>query len=378
MGVEHLHALKCLPDTEIVAICDPHQPSLRAARTALREATNGSHDTHSSVHHEPLEFGSVHELVAYGAFDVAVVATPNHTHRRVLEPLLHHGGHVMIEKPLCITTKECREVIALEAATRHGAVDQRVVWVGLEYRYMPPTMRLLQLVRDDALGRLRMMAIREHRFPFLTKVDDWNRFNANTGGTLVEKCCHFFDLMRLVLASNPERIFASGAQDVNHLDELYDGRRPDIIDNAMVIVDFADGARASLDLCMFAEATKNEQEISVVGDLGKAEALVTQGLVRFGRRADGWFQTKEEQVVVDDVPAEAQRHGSHHGSSWREHVAMQRAIRNATTAEVDLHDGLWSVAMGEAAHRSINEGRAIWMDEVLGEATSGATNATDD
>ena len=100
-----------------------------------------------------------------------------------------------------------------------------------------------------------MVAIREHRFPFLTKVDDWNRFSANTGGTLVEKCCHFFDLMNLILRNAPWRVMASGAQDVNHLDERYDGRTPDILDNAFVIVDYPSGARALLDLCMFAEAT---------------------------------------------------------------------------------------------------------------------------
>ena len=45
---------------------------------------------------------------------------------------------------------------------------------------------------------------------------------------------------------------ASGAQDVNHLDERYDGAVGDILDNAFVVVDFADGVRAALDLCMFA------------------------------------------------------------------------------------------------------------------------------
>lgn len=53
---------------------------------------------------------------------------------------------------------------------------------------------------------------------------NWNRFNINTGGTLVEKCCHFFDLMRLFAGSVPVRVMASGAIDINHKDELYDGK----------------------------------------------------------------------------------------------------------------------------------------------------------
>ena len=87
-------------------------------------------------------------------------------------------------------------------------------------------------------GSIKMVAIREHRFPFLVKVDNWNRFSENTGGTLVEKCCHFFDLMMQATRSRPVRVMASAGQDVNHLDEVYDGRNSDIVDNAYVIIDF--------------------------------------------------------------------------------------------------------------------------------------------
>lgn len=55
-------------------------------------------------------------------------------------------------------------------------------------------------------------------------MNNWNRFNVNTGGTLVEKCCHFFDLMRLFASANPVSVMASGGMDVNHKDEVYDGK----------------------------------------------------------------------------------------------------------------------------------------------------------
>lgn len=99
-----------------------------------------------------------------------------------------------------------------------------LVQVGLEYRYMPPVAKLIDIVKEGALGQVKMVSIREHRFPFLVKVDNWNRFNCNTGGTLVEKCCHFFDLMRLFIGANPVRVMASGAMDLNHKEEVYDGR----------------------------------------------------------------------------------------------------------------------------------------------------------
>ena len=62
---------------------------------------------------------------------------------------------------------------------------------------MPAMQLFREQVQAGITGRMRMFAIREHRYPFLRKVGDWNRFARNTGGTLVEKCCHFFDLMRL-------------------------------------------------------------------------------------------------------------------------------------------------------------------------------------
>ena len=43
---------------------------------------------------------------------------------------------------------------------------------------------------------------------------------------LVEKCCHFFDLMNLMIHSVPVKIYASGGQSVNHLDECYSGKTP--------------------------------------------------------------------------------------------------------------------------------------------------------
>jgi len=97
-----------------------------------------------------------------------------------------------------------------------------LVWVGLEYRYMPPVARLIEEVTQrQSIGKLHMIKATEHRFPFLHKVDNWNRFTKNSGDTLVEKCCHFFDLFNVINSgAQPLRIIASGAQSVNHLDEV--------------------------------------------------------------------------------------------------------------------------------------------------------------
>jgi myo-inositol 2-dehydrogenase / D-chiro-inositol 1-dehydrogenase len=263
--------------------------------------------------------------------------------------------HVLVEKPLCTTVADCQRVV------NAGAASDNVVWMGLEYRYMPPITALIDEVRRGAAGDVKMVAIREHRFPFLVKVDNWNRFNRNTGGTLVEKCCHFFDLMNLIIGRRPVRVMSSGSQSVNHLDEVYDGEVPDILDNAYVIVDYDGGARAMLDLCMFAEASRNEQELAVTGNVGKVEALVPEGILRIGRRADGIGSYVERPVTNGEV----RYAGFHHGSSYLEHRDFVQAIRAGTRPLVTLEEGMWAVAVGAAAHRSIELGRPVELTEMF-------------
>ena len=347
MGREHIANIGHLEGAAVTAVSDPHPDSLERS-------------LHSPGVDQPLATFAAHrDLLESGLCDVVVIASPNHTHHDVLLDVLDAGVHVLIEKPLCTTIEDCRDVINRAEATD---IPGRVIWMGLEYRFMPPTQRILAEVRAGTVGEVQMVAIREHRFPFLMKVGDWNRFNRNTGGTLVEKCCHFFDLMNLLVDDRPVRVMASGAQDVNHLDERYNGETPDIIDNAFVIVEYQRGARAMLDLCMFAEASRNEQEISVVGHLGKVEALVSEGIIRIGRRSDGYGNVHTEPVADSDI-----RHvGMHHGASYLEHVAMRDAIISGSEPAVTLRDGLASVALGVAAHRSIDEGRFVELDEVLG------------
>ncbi|XP_010529968.1 PREDICTED: uncharacterized protein LOC104806666 [Tarenaya hassleriana] len=352
MGREHLINLHHLRDqgVSVVCIADPYPPSQQLTIELAR-----------SFGWEPKVFSGHMELLKSEMCNVIVVSSPNMAHYQILMDILNYPKphHVLVEKPLCTTVADCRQV--LDAAKKRTDI---LVQVGLEYRYMPPVAKLIEIVKGGGIGKVKMVAIREHRFPFLVKVGNWNRFNVNTGGTLVEKCCHFFDLMRLFAGANPVSIMASGGMDVNHKDEVYDGKVPDIIDNAYVIVEFNNGCRGMLDLCMFAEGSKNEQEISVVGDTGKGEAFVPESIVRFGTRTEGregvqTLEAKDERIKYD---------GLHHGSSFLEHLYMLSEIRKEgreRSAAVGLEDGLMSVAIGVAAQLSIEERRHVNIDEVL-------------
>ena len=344
MGIEHIENIAALDGATVTAISDPH-PESRARGTA---AAGG----------DVTPYADHRDLLASGRCDAVVVASPNHTHIDVVPDVLATDLHAMIEKPLCTTVPDCEHLLAL-ATERPSEV---LTWMAMEYRYMPAAADLLRLVRDGIVGDPKMVAIREHRFPFLSKVDDWNRFSANTGGTLVEKTCHFFDLMNLILGERPVRVMASGGQDVNHLDEVYDGRTPDLLDNAFVIVDYPSGARALLDLCMFADASAEQEELSVIGNLGKIEAKLPSNTVHVGLRDRHSLAAVETYVARDERIV---HEGLHHGSSYLEHVRFAEAIRTGETSDVTLLDGYWAVAAGVAAHRSIELGYPISLAEIV-------------
>lgn len=338
MGWEHIRNLALIPAAQVTAIADPDANSRDIGRAAAPDAA---------------VYDDYRALLRREAIDALVIATPNFTHAAVLDDALATGAHILVEKPLCTTLEDCHR---LRART---ADHPRLVWVGLEYRFVPTIARLIDAVRGGAVGRLRMVAIREHRFPFLVKVGNWNRFARHTGGTLVEKCCHFFDLMHLLVGARPVRVYASGAQDVNHLDERYDGATPDILDNAYAVVDFADGTRALLDLCMFAEHSPHEMELAATGDAGKAEAFVPAHRLVFSRRDR--LTPVEEQITIEPAIRDA---GFHHGATYYQHLAFLDAIRHGRPPQVSVEDGALAVAVGLAAEQSAREHRVVEMREL--------------
>ena len=173
-------------------------------------------------------------------------------------------------------------------------------------------------------------------------------------GTLVEKCCHFFDLMNLAAGATPITAYASGAQNVNHLDEVYEGQAADIMDNAFVIIDYDNGIRACLDLCMFAEGSNNEQELVATGHKGKLEVHIPENTLRLSTR-DNLAVSSE---VVDTDPRVAFM-GFHHGASYLEQLEFVQAIKDGQPSKVTVKDGFKSVAIGIAAQESIEKGQPV-------------------
>ncbi len=340
MGREHMRNIALVDGAELVAIADPHAPSQDSALELAGE-----------LNQSIICYADTEEMMVAQKPDAVIIAAPNHTHFDIAQQVMAHDVAILLEKPMCTSVSDAQNLHALQGDYAP------LFWVGLEYRYMPPVTRFVERVHGGETGPVKMLSIREHRFPFLTKVGDWNRFSINTGGTLVEKCCHFFDLMCHILQDDPVQIYASGGQDVNHLDEVYDGEKSDILDNAYVIVDFAGGARATLDLCMFAEGAEQQEEIYALGGIGKLEVKIPAAEITWSPRSKTGTLTE-----FIDTPKAAMEAGDHHGASFYQINHFHRALVEGGAPAVTSFDGLRSVQMGAAAHQSIETGQPVSLD----------------
>ena len=347
MGREHIQNINLLPKGRVSVVYDPIA-ELAESAAALAQ---GAHVA------ETLE-----ALLAFTKLDAVVIVSPNYLHVQQLKQIVAtRPVPILCEKPLYTAPEDAGVIDGIFEDFAHP------VWVAMEYRYMPPIAAFIEKA-TEVTGDVKMLSIREHRFPFLPKIGDWNRFNAKTGGTLVEKCCHFFDLMRVILDDDPVRVMASAGQTLNHIDERYDGKAPDIWDNGYVILDFAKGRRAMLELCMFAEGSRYQEEISAVGPNGKIEAFVpgpgrfwpgTLGdapmpqLVVSPRAPKGPFVS---EIPVDPALLAA---GDHNGSTFFQHQRFNAAVRGEGAVEVTLTDGAKAVEIGLAAQKSAKTGQAV-------------------
>jgi predicted dehydrogenase len=137
MGTGHLHALRALPDVQIVAIADVDEEHRSAAVNLIGKDCTGYRD--------------YRELLARKDIDAVVIATPDHWHALTAIHACQAGKDVYCEKPLSLTVREARQMV--EAARRHGTVFQ----VGSQQRSSPEFRKACEYVLSGRIGKLQWM-----------------------------------------------------------------------------------------------------------------------------------------------------------------------------------------------------------------------------
>lgn len=187
---------------ELVGLCD-----LSAARLAHYNALLGGRLGAQPVPAFPA--GRFDAMLAELRPDTVIVTSQDSTHHDYIIRALQAGCDVITEKPMTIDAEKCRAILAAAAATG------RAVRVAFNYRWQAFRSRVKELLLAGTIGRVHAVNL-EYVLDMRHGVDYYRRWHAqlaNSGGLLVHKSTHHFDLVNWWLDAVPDDVFARGRLD---------------------------------------------------------------------------------------------------------------------------------------------------------------------
>jgi predicted dehydrogenase len=348
-------------DADLVGLIEPN-PGRRDVQ--LKRLAAAGLDTDPIVTGVPDDLEAV--ITKTGA-DRLIVTAPDFTHAELITRGLAAGVDVVVEKPLTIDPPSTRKIA--EAVQQSG----RQVVVTHNYRYSPRNSGLKEIVKSGAIGTPLSVTFEwvldtAHGADYFRR---WHRDKVNSGGLLIHKASHHFDLVNWLLADAPVQVYARGGvkfygaenaaargmapgpergthdgerspweldlrtdpslRELYYDNEKYDGYRRDqnvfgpgitTEDNLAVIVDYDRGA--TLSYALNAHSPWEGYRIGINGTEGRAELeVVERAAVLVG--ADG-------RVLVDPsaVPESVARAGG-------QRLTLQRHWE--TAKDVPIHEG---------------------------------------
>ena len=146
------------------------------------------------------------QMIADTKPDTVIVSTMDSTHHFYIARAMELGCDVITEKPM--TTDVDKLKVIYEAIERTG----RSLRVTFNYRYAPAYTRFRQLVMDGLVGRPLLVDFSwvldtSHGADYFRR---WHREKQNSGGLLVHKATHHFDLVNWWIDGYPKAVFAMG------------------------------------------------------------------------------------------------------------------------------------------------------------------------
>lgn len=336
--------------------------------------------------------------------DCVIVTTVDRYHHEYIIRALEAGCDAITEKPMTIDDEKCRAI--LEAERRTG----RAVTVTFNYRFMPYVTLAKEIIRSGALGEVlnvdfEWMLDRRHGADYFRR---WHRRMENSGGLLVHKSTHHFDLVNWWLDDAPERVFAFGALrfygptraergercsacDYAHTCEFYvdyasdptlkalyfdaeqhDGylrdrcvfsEEIDIYDTMSVSVRYTGGAQLAYSLIAYAPYEGWRASITGSGGRMELEEIESGPLAGAQPQTIRLFDARGK-LTVREAPASG---GGHGGGDplLLERLFGGKPMPDPLGHMAGARDGAMSVLIGVGANKSITSGQPVNIADLL-------------
>jgi len=183
--------------SEMVAVCDINEGRVNMA---VEEAKNAGVEIKSYPAHQ------FDQMIAETRPDTVIVTTKDSYHDKYIVRAMELGCDVITEKPMTTDAEKCQRIVDTQRETGKRC---RVTF---NYRYSPPRTQMKALLMSGVIGDILsldfhwMLDIR-HGADYFRR---WHRNKVNSGGLMVHKATHHFDLINFWLSTVPESVFAQG------------------------------------------------------------------------------------------------------------------------------------------------------------------------
>ena len=182
---------------KLLAICDNNAGRLKLAAKRIKK------DCPDLVSYPAEDFD---KMISEHKPDCVIVTTKDSEHAGYICRALKAGCDAVSEKPMTTDEKRCQKII--DAVNQTG----KSVRVTFNYRYSPPRSQVKELLMTGVIGKILSVSFQwnldtNHGADYFRR---WHRNKANSGGLLVHKATHHFDLVNWWLSSTPQTVFAKG------------------------------------------------------------------------------------------------------------------------------------------------------------------------
>lgn len=347
------------PRIELVAIADPDVESHEHARSSL-----GLPD---------LEVREFEEILKDDSIEWLFIGSPNCFHTEQIIAGFKAGKHVFCEKPLATDISQVQEVVSV------WKQSQRTFAFGLVLRYSPIYQKCREILQSGVLGKIISLEFNETLTPSHGGYihGNWRRKRELAGTHILEKCCHDLDLCLWLVESHPQRVASFGGLNFfvpenRYLgEELRDpksgtsifetwadrgrvnpfGEDKDILDNQVVIMEFANQVRASFHTNC--NAALVERRFYIVGSLGTLKADARTGIIEYKSIRPGAVST-----VID-----FEGKGGHAGGDSYMAEQLAKTLTEGTPPAAGMAEAIRSLVTATAIDRAQDQGQVYDLRE---------------
>ncbi len=361
-GRTYINELTKIPEEAVItAVCDTsiERMNLLTDRYKLTEAK---------------KLTSLDEMLSGDLVDAVIITVPDSFHRWAAEKSFAAGKDVLMEKPLAPTASDCRAI--LKAHRKSGKLMQ----VGFVLRNTNFYLKVKEILDGGSLGQIMFMHAAEylgvqHGTSFMTR---WHRKKKNAGTFLLAKCSHDLDILNWLTGSKPEAVSSFGGTDFfvpgrggakycsdcsragtcpykvsteyyfiedekiaprNDLCAFNDDK--DVIDNQVVILQYANKIRATFELQLFHQ--KGTRRITVGGQNGYLDGDFEENRITVK------YNNGRKDEIVEIKSADESGHG---GGDLAFTRSFLEAIRTRKTSGAGAEAGLAANVIADAIEQS--------------------------